>query len=149
MRTAILTTEHVIGEGWYGLVSRWPVDNGTLGFRKGCGSRKWWSFGNMITFQNPESVSTCGIFYADLLTIWVDIGIRTYSGTVWADAFALLKAIVCGEGIFEGAILPESLFVHYDERLRAQRFFILLVSWLIILLLVLRACGHSDAYQHS
>jgi len=140
MRDAFLTTEHVIGERWYGLVRRWSRNNGTLGLRKGCDSRNWWGFRNVITFQNPESVFTCRIFYTDLLTIWVNIGIRTYSVAVWADGFALLKAIVCGEGVFEATILTESLFVHYNGRQRAQRFFILLVTWLIIILLILRVC---------
>jgi hypothetical protein len=37
--------------------------------------------------------------------------------------------------------LTESLLVHYNERLRAQRFFILLVPGLVIvLLLILRVC---------
>jgi len=112
MRAAFLTTVHVIGVGWYGLVRRWTRDKGTLGLRNGCGSRNWWSFGNMITLQNPESVFTCRIFYADLLTIWVNIGIRTYSGAVGANGFALLKTVVCGEGVFEAAILTESLLVH-------------------------------------
>jgi hypothetical protein len=140
-RAAVFTAEYVIGEGWYGLVRRWSRDIGTLVLRKGRGSCGWRSFRNMIAFQNPESVSTCRIFYANLFPIWVDIGIRTNSGTVWADGFALLKAIVCGEGILEAAILTESLLVHYNDRLRAERFFILLVAWLmVILLLILRVC---------
>ena len=95
----------------------------------------------MIAFQNPKSFFTRRIFDADLLAVWVNVGIRAYSGTVWTDGFALLKAIVCGEGVLEGSVLAQSLLVHYNEWLRAKWFFMLLVPGLnVVLLLILRVC---------
>ena len=120
IRTAFLTTEHVICccsvvtrvIGWYRLVRRWSGNNSILGFRNWGSSHRYGSFRKMVAFQDPESVFTCGIFYADFLAIWVNVGIRTSSVAIWADGFALLKAIVCSEGVVEGAVLSEGLLVH-------------------------------------